>query len=206
MRLEKLLFFIPPPHGTWWRTLQTPSLSIQICPFSDDQSIGPVLENLWIQWLYISTILSGHFSIDSSWHPYLRAYLMTHLPLASFHCTTLFPFHADCRTVSLFLLLSAITALKSILGLLSSVYHLCWWFCEPFSSFSQPQLFCWIFKTILDFFHLNFWAAHQSPRIKVSILSPQLESFPTRSVWDLGGPKVIQFKECQLRKGMPNVK
>lgn len=71
-----------------------------------------------------------------------------------------------------------------------------WWFISYFHFFLLCQLFCWMFKPMLDFFHLNFWAAHQSPRMKVSTSFPQLETFPRKLGWSsLVGPKanIIQW-------------
>ena len=90
---------------------------------------------------------------------------------------------------------------NSILSPLSSVYLL--FFCDLIKYshlFPSTQLFCWIFKPVLDFFHLNFWAAHQSPGIKVNIPSPPLETYPAESDGGFSGSKANKIQEVPVKK------
>lgn len=108
-------------------------------------------------------------------------------PRHLFQWTALFSFHFDYSNCSFFLsffLFLPPRCRDAILNPFPSVYLLSFGdLINNYHLFSQPQLFCWIFKPMLDFFHLNFWAAHQSPRIKVNTPSPPLETFPCRVRW-----------------------
>lgn len=58
---------------------------------------------------------------------------------------------------------------------------------------------------MLDFFHLNFWVVHQSPRVKVSTASSQPETILAGSDSDFSGLKANIIQGVPIKERMPKV-
>ena len=165
----------------------------------------PVITSTWaLSSKFASSMLAPSFVFSAQGTACILTLLWSFFPWHLFHWTILFSFHSNSSILSFspnFFLSLPPRCRNSILSPLLSVYLLFFGDLIKYSHlFSSTQLFCWIFKPMLDFFHLNFWASHQSPRIKVNIPSPPLETFPAESDGGFSGSKANKIQGVPVKK------